>query len=119
MPTYIYEFLDDGTTFETVMSISEMERFQKGKMVMDGRGVRRRVDLEHGGFKDTPGNWPMLCEASGVHPDQVREATEHARRLGVPTDFTPDGRAILRDRAHRRDYNRAHGFYDRNGGYGD
>ena len=74
---------------------------------------------EQGGVRDTPGNWPMESEALGVHPSQIADATEHARSIGIPTEFTPDGLAILRDREHRRRYCEAVGVFDRNAGYGD
>ncbi len=62
---------------------------------------------------------PIVSDALAVHPKQVQEATEDAKRKGVPTEFLPDGRPILRTRGHRRAYLRAYGFHDRNGGYGD
>jgi hypothetical protein len=62
---------------------------------------------------------PIVSDALAVHPDQVEEATQDAIAKGVPTEFLPDGRPILTSRSHRRDYLRAYGFHDRNGGYGD
>jgi len=41
------------------------------------------------------------------------------RRKGVPTDYTRDGCPIFTSRAHRKRYCEAHGYFDRNGGYGD
>lgn len=67
-----------------------------------------------------PGCWPMPgSEALAVHPEQVAEATEDARKKVVPTEFDRQGRPILRDRGHRRDYLRAYSMRDRDGGYGD
>lgn len=63
--------------------------------------------------------WPMCSDAAGVHPDQVAEAQAAATGLGVPTEFTPDGRAVFRSPRHRKLYCEAVGLYDRNGGYGD
>lgn len=63
--------------------------------------------------------WPMKSDALGVHPSQIAEARELSVKFGVPTDFTPDGRAILNDPHHRRQYAESQGFYDRNGGYSD
>lgn len=57
--------------------------------------------------------------ALAVHPSQVREAVEDAQKKGVPTDFTPDGRPVFRDRDHRKRYHQAYGFFDRDAGYGD
>ena len=62
---------------------------------------------------------PIVSDALAVHPDQVAEATEHAKKMGVPTDFQPDGRPILTSRSHRRAYLKTYGFHDREGGYGD
>ncbi len=67
----------------------------------------------------TPGCWPILSEAMGVAPNQVAEAVEYAKANGVPTDYTADGRAILRDRAHRKRFLRMSGYHDRSGGYSD
>lgn len=63
--------------------------------------------------------WPIFSKALGVHPEQVQEANEHARRIGVPTEHTKDGKAILTDRAHRKRYLKAMGFRDNDAGYGD
>lgn len=63
--------------------------------------------------------WPMKSEALAVHPSQVAEATEAARAAGVPTEFLPDGRAVLRDRAHRKAFVAYNKAFDKSGGYGD
>lgn len=60
-----------------------------------------------------------LSDALGVHPDQVPEAMEHARRHGVPTDFAEDGRAVIRSRAHQKALCKVLGFHNKDGGYGD
>jgi sugar/nucleoside kinase (ribokinase family) len=62
---------------------------------------------------------PHKSDGLAVHPDQVQEATESAKRKGVPTEFLPDGRPVMRSRAHQKQYLRAYGFYNRDGGYGD
>jgi hypothetical protein len=68
-----------------------------------------------------PSTWsePVLSDALGVHPEQIKQAQEHSVRHGVPTEFTKDGRAILTSRQHRRDYARLLGYRDLDGGYGD
>lgn len=63
--------------------------------------------------------WPKESSAAGVHPDQVQEAMVESAKRGVPTEYNKKGRPIMRDRAHRRAYNKAHGFRDNDGGYGD
>lgn len=62
---------------------------------------------------------PIASDALCVHPRQVEEATKDAAAKGVPTEFLPDGRPILRTRQHRKAYLKAYGFHDRRGGYGD
>jgi len=68
----------------------------------------------------TPSTYPMECDAAGVHPSQIREHQEKIKEIaGVATQYTPDGRAIFRDAAHRKRHCEAIGLYDRNGGYSD
>lgn len=62
---------------------------------------------------------PKASDALAVHPDQVAEAVESAKRKGVPTEFLPDGRPVIRSRAHQKAYLKAYGFHNKDGGYGD
>jgi len=66
-----------------------------------------------------PWSRAIKSDAMSVHPSQVKEAMEHCRKMGVPTDYTEDGRPILRDRNHRARFMRANQFFDKDGGYGD
>lgn len=63
--------------------------------------------------------WPLKSKAAGVHKSLAGKAAEHAAKLGVPTEFTPTGEAVFRDRGHRRAFLKAHGMVDHDGGYGD
>ncbi len=63
--------------------------------------------------------WPIHSEAAGCHPDQIPEHIEHDRLHGVPTEYDSTGRPILRDRAHRKRYLKAHGLRDNDGCYSD
>lgn len=121
MPVYCYR-TTDGKLHEVVMTVSEMLR-RSGKdlsiKLPDGRRAERSIADEHRGFRNTPGNWPLACEAMAIHPDQIPEAVESCRAMGIPTDYTPTGEPILRDRNHRKKYARAIGLIDRDGGYGD
>ena len=96
--------------------------------MVDGKEVSKREFekeskiggiLESGVMHTASTGWPMYSDALGVSPSQIKEAREESIRMGVPTDFTKDGRAILRDKGHRRKYAEANGMYDRNAGYGD
>lgn len=56
-----------------------------------------------------PGGWPRESLALGVLPSQIPEAMEQSRKLGFATLFTNDGRAIITDPGHHRDYAKALG----------
>ncbi len=62
---------------------------------------------------------PHPSDALAVHPRQVAEAVENAKLKGVPTEFLPDGRPLMRSRQHQKEYIKAYGFYNRDGGFGD
>ncbi len=81
--------------------------------------ARRRIDLEHAGWTPSHSGWPMKCEASGVHPSQIAENQQFLRNHGVPTQFTPDGRAIYENRSHRARALKALGIHDKSGGYAE
>lgn len=62
--------------------------------------------------------WPLRSDGLAVWPQQVKEAEEHARKIGVPTEFDKrTGQCILTDRGHRARYLRANGVRDNDGGY--
>lgn len=66
------------------------------------------------------GNWPVLSDAAGVDPTQIREASENAKKYGVPTEFNREtGQAIFTSPGHRKAYCRLYGLADNNAGYGD
>ena len=53
---------------------------------------------------------PVVSDALAVHPRQVEEARELAKRKGVPVEFQPDGRPVFTSSRQFRDYARKHGF---------
>lgn len=61
----------------------------------------------------TPGNWPMLSDAAGCMSHEVDAATRQAKKFGVPTEFTKDGRAIFTSANHRRKYLKLRGWRDK------
>lgn len=63
--------------------------------------------------------WPLKSDALGVHKDQRMDAIAESIAVGVPTDFTPDGRAVLESKGHRKRYAEALGYWDRDGGFSD
>ena len=61
----------------------------------------------------------MVSEALGVTKRQIPAALELAAKKGVTVRFDSEGRAIFNSAKERKQYAEAHGFYDRDGGYGD
>ena len=119
MPTYCYE-KPDGEIIERVMTISEMEKFDKNP-VADGVRLKRRVDIEMGGHSSVNDLWrnPIISDGAGCHPSQVEEMQAFAAKQGVHTNYTKDGRAVFTSRQHRAQHLKVFGLHDRNGGYGD
>jgi len=62
----------------------------------------------------TSAGWPKTSDSLAVHPSQAKEAYEQSVKLGVPTEFRPDGRPVLTDPGHQRAFARALGFTDYN-----
>lgn len=120
MPTYCYR-LSDGSIVSLTMTVVEMESRQQsdGSIILeDGKKGDRDYPAEYGGPRRCA-TWPMISDALGVAPDQVTAARQQAQALGIPTEFTREGRAILTGPGHRKRLCRALGFYDKNAGYGD
>ncbi len=63
--------------------------------------------------------YPRLSHAMGVHKTQVDEAKAKDAAMGVPTDYSPDGRPEFRTRGHQKKWLKAHGYVNQDGGYGD
>lgn len=113
MPHYVYECAKGHAThlFVPVEDYSRItlcdkcgdqaERVYGQTMINTGRG------------------YPMLSDAAGVNPSQIKAEQRFLESRGVKTEFTRDGAAIFRDRKHRKEHLRAVGMFDKSGGYGD
>jgi hypothetical protein len=62
---------------------------------------------------------PLASDALAVHPNQVKQATEDAKKKGVAVEFMPDGRPVFTSREQRKRYCQMYGFFDKAAGYGD
>lgn len=68
---------------------------------------------------ETSKAWPIKSDSLGVHPKQCAEAEAFAAKVGCPTEFDKKtGQAIIRNNAHLREFNKRHGYRNRDGGYG-
>lgn len=86
---------------------------------IDGREVtREEYDAafpdQACGTLDARPRYPHESVAMGVHPRQVGAATEYGRKVGIPTEYTPEGKAIITSRAHKREFLKHHGMHDNN-----
>ena len=117
MPTYCHHCVECDVRLEQVRTIARYRDLPDCPKC----GVPMPIDIGAQGAGGTrPSCWPLASEALGVDPSQIAEALAFDKRNGVGgTDYTPDGRPIFRDRDHRKRYMAAHGYYDRNAGYGD
>lgn len=115
MPVYSYTNEKTGETVERFYPAKKYPRkIRIGNKVYVKNWLADQVGVVH-----EPGNWPLFSDALGCGEHQVEEATRVAAENGVPTDFTKDGRAILRNKDHRKKYAKLYGFFDKDAGYGD
>ena len=117
MPTYVFKCRKCGCQQVAVRTVDRRNDFEVCPECDDP--MFRDIASEQQGHRHMPGNWPILSDALGCNPSQIHDSMEVAKQHGVPTQFTPDGRAILTSPAHRKAYARLYGIHDRNGGYSD
>ncbi len=118
-----YSFTDPtGAKIELVRTIAQLEAMKIAGTDTYAWGdiiLTRDYLAEHREAPHAPGNWPLVSDAAGIHPEQIGEFREFDKKAGVPTDYTPDGRVVFTSRDHRKRYCQAHGIHDKSGGYGD
>lgn len=117
MPMYMYRCSKCNEITQRTFSVKARKASVQCHTCQDV--AYRDYGAEHGSVPHHPGNWPLLSDAAGVNPDQIGQAREYAAKVGVPTEFTRDGRAILTSAEHRKRYCEAHGLFDRNAGPSD
>ena len=87
------------------------------RVTVEGVRFDRDFAAQFAGKKHNAGQWPKLCDACGVIPQQIPEAEAHLNSMGVPTTFAADGRCILRDNQHRNRVFEALAIHDRDACY--
>lgn len=116
MPIYCFKREDDGKIVEASYSMGE----QIPRFIVIGDGVKADRCFQAEAINGyNAGNWPMKSDSAGVAPSQIKEAYARSVKAGVPTEFTKDGRAVLKNREHRKRYLASIGMHDNDGGYGD
>lgn len=115
----MYEFTkESGEVVELVLSFAEFDRRVKdGKITLDSGEIASYSWDQHKLISSFPQNWPQVCTAAGVHPDQIQAHTEHLRKMGVGyVEHNRDGDLVFHDAAQRKRVCEALGLYDRSGG---
>lgn len=120
MPRYTFT-TPDGDSIELVLTVKEYDqRVKDGRITVKHKGRTVVAERNFAGDACTLGTpaksgWPMHSEAAGVWPGQQKEAEAEASKLGVPTKFDTQGRAVFTDPKHRKRYLKAHSMHDRSG----
>jgi len=108
MPVYCFQDRQ-GFIHEKVFPIGKAPR----EINLGARGSARRCfSAESKGVPPKKG-WPMECIASGVNAEQGKELADHLKKNGVPTEVTPDGNPVYRDKKHRDKALKVRGMHDR------
>lgn len=116
MAIYVFK-ADDGEQIERSYSFDNAPPVGK-RITVNGKRYTRILSLD--GLHTTPPScWPKTTVMDGVCAHQAKDLSDYLKNQGVPTEVTPDGSIVLRDRAHRRAVNRARGLHDMDGGYSD
>lgn len=59
--------------------------------------------------------WPLESQALAVHPEQVHEANERAKRHGIAAEYREDGTCVIADATARRRLLKLEGLVDKDG----
>jgi len=118
----MYEFTkESGEVVPLMLSFSEFDkRVKDGKITLDDGTVASYSWDQHKLMSTVPSCYPMVCTAAGVHPAQIREHTEHLRKMGAGfVEHTRDGDLVFQDKGQRKRVLECLGMFDRNAGHSD
>ncbi len=122
MPIYIFINPETNEQKEIAMSVSEMLEKSDDtddSMVIDGVRHERCLACEHNGLDRVrhAAGWPMVSEAMGTHPDNVKTSIDHFQKMGVRVEYDKSGAMVFDNAAHRRKVLRAANYTDKQGYY--
>ena len=123
MPVYTYSCLECGAQRELVQPISK-RRPKRLRCTSCGEFCVRDVAADFNNRRQGRcSTWPLVADfSSEVNEEQAAAAVAADAKAGVPTQYvkTEGGAApVWTGPGHRARWCRAHGLFDRNGGYGD
>lgn len=114
MPTYCFSN-DRGQYAEMQFPMGKAPR----TIHQDGNALYRDIAAEQGGQRSGTQGWPLHCEASAIHPSQVKEMEQWNANHGVDVRYDPAGRPVFESRQQRAKCLGAWGYHDRDAGYTD
>lgn len=118
MPTYCYRD-EKGQLVELVMTVAEMLAKQRGGDTIEEAGQTMTRDMASELLGRSATQWNMHCEALAVFPEDIPKFKEYDREHGCPVEYDHEGCPVLTSRKQYADYCRAHGYHNRDAGYGD
>lgn len=120
MPMYEFQ-TEDGEVVELFMPFAEFDkRVKDGQITLDDGRVAKSYFNSKSLISTVPSNYPMVSDAAGVHPSQIKEHMDHLRQMGCgQVNHTKDGSVIFESKGQRRKVLKALGLFDRNAGYSD
>lgn len=96
----------------------QVEEREFVKAIEKGRGERTLAESISGAQpsrkRHESRGYPIKSVALAVTRKRIPEQMKRDAERGVPTEYTKNGRPILRDAAHRKAYLKAYGYHDRN-----
>lgn len=128
MPEYMFRSDDSGVVFRMDIPKERMKEIllSGGKLRMKSKLTGKEVTASaigitpRKGIVPKEGTYPMVSGAMGVNPIQIPEMLQQAQEQGLRgISFKDNGDIVFSDARARREYCRAFGAYDRNGGYSD
>lgn len=112
MPVYTFKCLVCGRSHDELRTIANRDLPSPCPFPRcDGACERDVVESMRVNSTDQEYGTPLLSEALGVHPGQIKEAQKRFPHH----EFHPDGRMIIRSHASRNRIMRELGFVDRDG----
>lgn len=76
------------------------------------RPADRDFQADHGRRRRKTEPYPVLSQSLGCRPDEIQENRQKLAKQGVPTEFSPDGRAVITSWQHRKQLHKLFGMVD-------
>lgn len=116
--TYCYRCHKCGNTMERLRVTDDRN---KPVRCVCGNDMPRDIAGEHrprSRHDQTAGNWrDFHSDAASIDPRDANKFRAFDQKMGVPTEYDKMGRPKFTSQRHRAGYLKAHGMFDKDGGY--